>query len=84
MEELYEKIVELIEREQRQLDINYVATQLGVHWFTVYKAIADKMLSELQESHRSILFSMPIIPLKTSKSLLLTPKSLLVRVKNRE
>lgn len=73
---IQQQITELLERENRQLDINFVANKLGVHWFTVYKAVADLILSELQEHHREVLYSMPIIPLKTTKNLLLTPKSM--------
>lgn len=76
---LQQRIAELIEKEGRPLDINYVANKIGVHWFTVYKAVADGVLDKLQEKHRSILYTMPIVPLKTSKSLLLTPKSMLTK-----
>lgn len=71
------RIIKLLKKENRQLDINFVANELGVHWFTVYKAVTDLILKELQDHHRFILYSMPIVPLKTSKSLLLTPKSML-------
>lgn len=82
---IQKQIIALLKKENRQLDINFVANELGVHWFTVYKAIADTILAELQDHHRDVLYDMPIVPLKTSKSLLLTPKSMLVKgVKKRE
>ena len=71
------EIIKLLEKENRQLDINFVANELRVHWFTVYKAVADGILAELQDRYRKVLYAMPIVPLKTSKSLLLTPKSML-------
>lgn len=77
--DIQQKIILLIEKENRPLDINYVANKIGVHWFTVYKAVADGILDRLQEKHRPILYSMPIVPLKTSKSLILTPKSMLIK-----
>jgi hypothetical protein len=79
--DVQQQIRDLIEKENRPLDINYVANKLGVHWFTVYKAVADGVLDELQKKHRTILYSMPIVPLKTSKNLLLTPKSMLIKCK---
>jgi len=77
------RIIKLIESEHRPLDINYIAQKLGVHWFTVYKAITDMILNELQERHREILYNMPIVPLKTTKSLVLTPKNMLQTVKTK-
>lgn len=77
------RIIKLIESERRPLDINYIAQKLGVHWFTVYKAITDMILDELQERYREILYNMPIVPLKTTKSLVLTPKNMLQAVKTK-
>ena len=75
--DIQQRIRQLVEKENRPLDINYVANKIGVHWFTVYKAVADGILDELQEEYRQILYAMPIVPLKTSKSLVLMPKSML-------
>jgi len=74
------QIVELVKKEGRPLDINYVACKLGVHWYTVYKAVADLVIDTLQAKHRNVLYDMPIVPLKTTKSLVLTPKSMLTSV----
>lgn len=73
------EIIKLLKKNNRQLDINFVANELGVHWFTVYKAVADCILAKLQDSYPNVLYAMPIVPLKTSKSLLLTPKSMLAK-----
>lgn len=54
--------------------MNHVATRLGVHWITVYKAVADLTFKELRDNYRAILYAMPIIPLKTTKSLILAPR----------
>ena len=73
-ESLIKKIVEAVEEEGQPVDINRIATKLGVHWITVYKAVADFTFEDLRDNHRAILYAMAIIPLKTTKSLVLVPK----------
>lgn len=74
---LVKRIIDLLEKENRPLDISYISTALRVHWFTAYKAIADLILAELQEKHAEILQSMSLILLKTSKGYVLTPRRLI-------
>lgn len=59
--------------------VDYIATKLGVRWHTVYKAIADIIIEELQKRHLNVLYDMPIIPLKSTKSLVITPRSMFAR-----
>jgi len=73
---LHSKLIKLVNEEGRPLAIDYIATKLGVNWYTVYKAIADIIIGELQEHHLSVLYDMPIIPLKSTKSLVITPRSM--------
>ena len=73
-ESLIGKIVQIVEDEGRPVDINLLATKIGVHWITVYKAIADFTFEDLRDNHRSVLYAMEIIPLKTTKSLIIIPK----------
>lgn len=76
MKGLHEKIINLVNEEGRPLAIDYIATKVGCNWYTVYKAIADIIIGELQEHHLSVLCNMPIIPLKSTKSLVITPRSM--------
>ena len=74
------RVVEEVKKAARPVDINYVARRLGAHWASVYKAVADLVIDAVQR-HPKILDELPVVPLKTSKSLLLFPKSLWQRVK---
>jgi len=79
--DLHSKIVVLVNQEGRPLAIDYIATKLGVNWYTVYKAIADIIIGELQKRYLSVLYDMPIVPLKSTKSLVITPKSMLTHTR---
>ena len=74
---LLAEIVAVVEKTGTPLDISHIATELGVHWWTIYKAIADYVIIELQANHMEILRSMPFVPLKTSKSWVLVPRVLI-------
>ena len=74
------QVIEEIEKEASPVDISHVAKSLGVHWFTVYKAVADLVIDAVQR-HPEVLDELPVVPIKTTKSLLLFPKSLWQRVK---
>jgi len=70
------KIIGLLVREKRPLSVEYIAKKLKVSWNSVYKAIADIIILELQNRYPTILFDMPIVPLKSASGLLIAPKSI--------
>ena len=70
------KIIGLLVREKRPLSVEYIAKKLHVSWNSVYKAIADIIILELQNRYPTILFDMPIVPLKSASGLLIAPKSI--------
>ena len=81
MSDLHQKIIDLVNEEGRPLAIDYIATKVGANWYTVYKAIADIIIGELQKHHLSVLYDMPIIPLKSTKSLVITPRSMFLHTR---
>jgi hypothetical protein len=76
---LHSKIIVLVNREGRPLAIDYIANKLGIHWYTAYKAIADIIIAELQERHLDVLYELPLVPFKSTKSLVIVPRSMFLR-----
>lgn len=73
---LIRRIIGLLAREGRPLSIEYIARKLKLSWNSVYKAIADMVLLELQRRYPSVLLDMPVVPLKSASGLLVVPKSI--------
>jgi len=71
---LVPEIKRVVESMGSPVDISHVARRLGIHWYTIYKAVADLVLTELLSKHKEILFSLPIIPLKTPRGIILLAK----------
>jgi hypothetical protein len=81
-EVLFGKILEIARKEKQPLDIDFVAEKLGRSWWTIYKAVFDKILTHLQAKHPEILGELEIVPVKTRKSVvLLLPEIYLKGVK---
>ena len=75
-ERLKTQVIELVAQSEIPVDINYIATTLGIHWFTAYRLVTEIILEELQK-HPNMLQYFPFMLLKSTKSLVIVPNKLL-------
>jgi len=72
--DLKERILQLLQKAKKPVSIDYIRYNLGVNWWTAYKAVAEIIFNELQK-HPEIHSFFPFLPIKSTKSLIIIPKT---------
>jgi len=72
--DLEEKILQLLRKAKKPVSIDYIRYNLGINWWTAYKAVAEIIFDEIKK-HPEIHHFFPFLPLKSTKSLIIIPKA---------
>jgi hypothetical protein len=68
------KLFQLLDKADKPISIDYISHQLQIHWWTAYRLVAETVFDELQ-NHPELLRRLPFVPMKSTKSLVIIPKS---------